>query len=462
MENRLLSFSEFESVYESYGFINEAEVAEKPTFTPDKLAVSSDDLLSLFGGDNKKQNEALKPGVFTVIKKGETSDRVKLVQDALGMKDFGKYNGVFGEETEKAVKAFQDKHKLAVDGKVGTQTLTKMLELKGDKTPEKTIETRYIIKTVSDAKKSGIDPRLLEIYDITIVNNGKREYVILIPKANTQKKTEQLISDGKGVFDWLKAGLNAAGKALVYTATGLAIIPFEMAKAFISGTISAAKFVVGGAVYVLGAAVQGLALVSKWLAAKGSAVYAKSSSAANDLWKGFCTGLAYTAGKLKDGVAALAAFGNGVVSAAKTIGYTLTGLALATWKGLGSALSPVVNGIVQAAKDGKAFLAASGSWIAKNFKDGAKAFANTINQGWQAAKTGVTTAYNASKNALKSAGNEVAAAANSAANAVGSFFSDMYNSGKKFWESEGASFFGEELFESIDSVWPELDFSIAE
>jgi len=462
MENKLLSFSEFEAVYESYGFINEAEVAEKPTFTPDKLNVSSDDLLSLFGGDSKKQNEAKTPAAFTIIKKGETSERVKQLQKDLGLKDFGKYNGVFGEETDKAVRAFQEKNKLTVDGKVGVQTLTKMLELKGDKTPQKTIETRYIIKTVGDAKKSGIDPRLLEIYDITIVNNGKREYVILIPKANTQKKTEQLISGGNGVFDWLKAGLNAAGKALVYTATGLALIPLEMAKALISGAISAVKFVVGGAIYALGAAVQGLALVAKWVKAKGVNLYSKASTAANDLWKGFCTGFAYTVGKLKDGVAAMGAFLNGAVSVAKTIGYTLTGLALATWKGLGSALSPVANGIVQAAKDGKAFLAATGSWIAKNFKDGAKAFANTINQGWQAAKTGVTAAYNASKTALKSAGNAMVDAAASAANSVGSFFSDMYNSGKKFWESEGASFFGEELFESIDSVWPELDFSIAE
>jgi peptidoglycan hydrolase-like protein with peptidoglycan-binding domain len=456
MKNKLLSFSEFESVYESYGFINEAEVAEKPTFTPTKTDVSVDDLLAIFSEEPANEAGAT-PSPFTVIKKGEKSQRVKELQKELGTEQ----NGVFDEVTEKKVKEFQTKNKLAVDGKVGVQTLTKMLELKGDKTPQKTIETRYIIKTTEQAKKSGIDPRLLEIYDITIVNNGKREYVILIHKANSQKKVEQLISDGKGVFDWLKAGLNAAGKALVYTATGLAIIPFEMAKAFISGTISAAKFVVGGAVYALGAAVQGLALVSKWLAAKGSAF--KASTAANDLWKGFCTGLAYTVGKLKDGVAALAAFGNGVLSVAKTLGYTLTGLMLFVLKGLGfSALSTAVNGIVQAAKDGKAFLAASGSWIAKNFKDGAKGFANTINQGWQAAKTGVTTAYNASKHALKSAGNAMVAAANSAANAVGSFFSDMYNSGKKFWESEGASFFGEELFESIDSVWPELDFSIAE
>jgi len=458
MENRLLSFSEFESVYESYGFINEAEVAEKPTFTPDKLAVSSDDLLSLFGGDDKKQNEALKPSAFTLIKKGEKSQRVKELQKELGTEQ----NGVFDEVTEKKVKEFQTKNKLAVDGKVGVQTLTKMLELKGDKTPEKTIETRYVIKTTDQAKKSGIDPRLLEIYDITIVNNGKRQYVILVPKPNTQKKLEQLISGGSGVFDWLKAGLTAAGKALVYTATGLALIPLEMAKALISGAISAAKFVVGGAIYALGAAVQGFTLIGKWLQAKGATLYAKASTAANDLWKGFCTGFAYTVGKLKDGVAAIGAFLSGAASVAKTIGYTLTGLALTVWKGLGSALSPVINGIVQAAKDGKALLASTGSWIAKNFTDGAKAFANTINQGWQAAKTGVTTAYNASKNALKSAGNAVVDAAASAANSVGSFFSDMYNSGKKFWESEESSFFGEELFESIDSVWPELDFSIAE
>lgn len=458
MENRLLSFSEFESVYESYGFINEAEVAEKPTFTPNKLAVSSDDLLSLFGGDDKKQNEALKPSAFTLIKKGEKSQRVKELQKELGTEQ----NGVFDEVTEKKVKEFQTKNKLAVDGKVGVQTLTKMLELKGDKTPQKTIETRYIIKTVGDAKKSGIDPRLLEIYDITIVNNGKREYVVLVPKPNTQKKTEQLISDGKGAFDWLKGGLNATDKALIFTAVGLALVPGGMALALIAGSIAAAPFLIGGAIYALGAAVQGLALISKWVKAKGVNLYSKASTAANDLWKGFCTGLAYTVGKLKEGVAILAAFGNGVISVAKTLGYTLTGLMLVVLKGLGSALSPVVNGIVQAAKDGKAFLAASGSWIAKNFKDGAKAFANTINKGWQAAKTGVTTAYNASKTALKSAGNAMVAAAASAANSVGSFFSDMYNSGKKFWESEGASFFGEELFESIDSVWPELDFSIAE
>ena len=108
MENRLLSFSEFESVYESYGFINEAEVAEKPTFTPDKLAVSSDDLLSLFGGDDKKQNEALKPSAFTLIKKGEKSQRVKELQKELGTEQ----NGVFDEVTEKKVKEFQTKNKL--------------------------------------------------------------------------------------------------------------------------------------------------------------------------------------------------------------------------------------------------------------------------------------------------------------------------------------------------------------
>lgn len=462
MENRLLSFSEFEAVYESYGFINESETAEKPTFTPSKLAVTSDDLLSLFGGNNQKQNEAATPKEFTIMKKGETSDRVRQLQKDLGLPDFGKYNGMFGDATEKAVKAFQEKNKLTVDGKVGVQTLTKMLQLKGDKTPEKTIQTKYIVKTVGDAKKAGIDPRLLEIYDITIVNNGKREYVILVPRANNQKKLNELISGGKGVFDWLKAGVNAGGKALVYTATGLALLPLETAKAMISGVVSASKFVVGGTVYAIGAAVQGLTLLGKWVSAKTAQFYSKASTAANELWKQFSSGIAWTAGKLKDGVAAMAAFGKGVVSAAKTTGYVLTGLAVSAWKGLGQALSPAVNGIVQASKDGAAFLASSGSWIAKNFKDGAKAFGNMINQGWQAAKTNITTAYNAAKSTLKSAGDSVVNAANSAANAVGSFFSDMYNSGKKFWESEASAFFGEELFESNDFAWENIDFSISE
>lgn len=460
MENRLLSFSEFESVYESYGFVNESEVAEKPTFTPDKLEVSSDDLLSIFGGVDEKQNEAEKVNPFTTIKKGETgTERVKELQKELGLKATGN----FDDATDKAVKDFQKKNKLTVDGKVGVQTLTKILELKGVKEPQKVIQTKYvIIKTKEDAKKTGINPLLLEIYDVTIVNNGRREYVILIPKANSQKKAEKLIADGKGAFDWVKGTLNSVGKAYVYISTGVFLVTLEMAKAIISGIVSATKFIVGVNAYALGATVQGFALLGKWMKEKGQQTYAKASTAANDLWKSICEGFASAVGKTKNAVAALAAFVNGVVSVAKTAGYVLTGIAVTTWKGLSKALSPAANGIVQAAKDAKAFISSSAEWIAKNFKDGAKAFGEMISQGWQSAKQSAVSAYDKSKKALSSAGDDVVNAAKSAADSVGTFLSDMYNAGKAAWESEANAFFGEEIFEAEIFVWPSIDFSIAE
>lgn len=431
MENRLLSFSEFEAVYESYGFINESETAEKPTFTPNKLTVSSEDLLSIFEEDAEEQNEALKPAEFTLIKKGETgSDRVKELQKNLGIK----VTGNFDEATDKAVRDFQTKNKLTIDGKVGIQTLTKMLELKGVKDTEKVIRTKYIIvKSKDDAKKSGINPLLLEIYDITIVNNGQKEYVICVPKKDSKNKINKLSQLGT-TYDWVKLGLNSAGKALVYTATGVALIPLEMAKAMISGVASATKFITGGAAYVLGATIQGLSLLGKWFKEKGKAIYMKSNMVANEVWKSFSSGMAWTAGKLKDGAAVLTAFMKGVVSVAKTIGYTLTGIALTAWKGLSKALSPVVNGIVQGAKDASAFINSGTEWVTKNFNNGIKAFNQTVAKGWESVKQNATLAFNAAKDQVNSAGDAFAKAATDAANSIGSFFTDMYNTGKAFWE----------------------------
>ena len=61
-----------------------------------------------------------------LIKKGATCRHmVKLVQRALGLKD----DGIFGQQTEAAVKDFQRLHGLVDDGIVGSQTLKKLLEL---------------------------------------------------------------------------------------------------------------------------------------------------------------------------------------------------------------------------------------------------------------------------------------------------------------------------------------------
>ena len=464
MENKLLSFSEFESLYESYGFVNEAETAEKPEFTPAKTDVSTDDLLSIFNPDEAKNEAGKTPSPFTVIKKGEKSDRVKELQKALGLRDFEKYNGVFGEETDKAVKEFQDKNKLTIDGKVGVETLTKMLKLKGEKDPATVIKTKYIIKTTGDAKTSGIDPKLLEIYDITIVNNGVKQYVICVPKADAVAKIKALLAKagtgGLGAFppalEWMKLGLVAIGKALCLTAEGAVLLTLETAKAMISAVASAGKFIAGGAAYVIGASIQGWTLIGKWVAAKGAAIYNKATNLANELWKGFSTGFAKVC---KSSMEGLTAFLKGAASVGKTIGYTLTGIAVTAWKGLASIFTPAIKAVVQGAKDGAAFITGGMAWIGKNVKDGAVAFKNGVVAGWNATKTASANAYNSAKKALSSSAKSVQDAAKSAYDTTASFLSSMYADGKKAWESEIAEL-GLPMFESQELEFDFIDFSI--
>ena len=448
MENRLLSFTEFESLYESYGFVNEAE-AQKPTFTPQKTQVTKDDLDSLFGGQSIQ--EASKMDEFKAIVKGEKSDRVKELQKDLGIEQDGK----FGPATEKAVTDFQTKNKLTVDGKVGVQTLRKMLELKGDKNPEKTIETKYIvIKTGEQAAKAVIDPELLKLYEITIVYNGNQQYIILIPKKGAAEAGKVLQSKGafKG-FEWMLDGLKYVGKALVYTAAGIVLTSLELAKAMISGVASAIKFLASGAVYAMGATVQGLVNIGKWAKAKGMDAYRKIASTANSLWEGFCKGFGTVA---KSSVQAYVAFMNGV----KAVGYTLTGIALTAWKGIANTLSPAVKALVQGAKDAGAFITSGMDWIGKNVKNGLVAMKNSVTAGWNAVKQATQNAWDGAKSAVKSSGESLYKAANQAYSSVTSWFSDMYNAGKKAWESLSEVLGEDPVFES--ESWEVIDFSIAE
>ena len=450
MENRLLSFNEFETLYESFGFIAEAEV---PDFTPLKTTISAEDLTSLFGG--KMVDEAFDAKAFSPMRKGENSERVKQLQKDLGLPDFGKYNGMFGATTEKAVKDFQTKYKLTVDGKVGVQTLRKMLELKGDKTPDKTIEAKYLkITTPGQANAAGIDPELLKLYDITIVNNGEKQYVILIPKKDAAAKAKALQSKGsfKG-FEWLAEGVKYIGKALIYTVAGVTLITLDIAKAIISGIASAAKFVAGGVAYVMGAAIQGIVNIGKWIGKKGKEAYAKISQAGNALWDGFCKGFAKVA---KSSVEAFTAFMTGV----KAVAYTATGIALAAFKAVATLLSPAVKAIVQGAKDAGAFISNGAAWIAKNVKNGAIAFKNSVVAGWEATKKATQNAWNGAKTAAKSAGDAMYKAAGDAYNATTSFFSSMYDAGKSFWESL-LELTGNPIFESDELAFDHIDFTIA-
>jgi hypothetical protein len=62
--------------------------------------------------------EAVVPYPGRVLKKGSKGDDVKRLQRALGVAA----DGDFGPATDRAVRAYQQRHGLGVDGKVGPQT----------------------------------------------------------------------------------------------------------------------------------------------------------------------------------------------------------------------------------------------------------------------------------------------------------------------------------------------------
>ncbi|XRG81086.1 peptidoglycan-binding domain-containing protein [Rossellomorea sp. GAMAL-10_SWC] len=58
----------------------------------------------------------------TILKSGSKGNSVKLVQKELGITE----DGIFGPITDRAVRNFQKKNGLTVDGKVGAKTWAKL------------------------------------------------------------------------------------------------------------------------------------------------------------------------------------------------------------------------------------------------------------------------------------------------------------------------------------------------
>ena len=455
--NQVLKFNEFERLYESYNFdfINEAADV---LFTPDDLTVDPaelEDVLAPEGATGAKPvEEALDPKAFSPIKIGEKSDRVKQLQKDLKLpvKD---QDGVFGKGTEDKVKKFQGDNKLTIDGKVGVQTLRKMLELNGDKNAEATITTKYkytAVKTAAQATAVKIDPALLELFDVTLVSNGTEQFVVMVPKKNIAEKAKTLDAKFKGL-EWLKAAARAVGTggmALIYTATGVTLVTLAYAKAIISALGSAAKFVVGGAVYVIGAVVQGLQTVANWAAKQGKAAYQTVSKAFDELFTRFCNGFAKIA---KSSVQAYTAFMTGL----QTAGLVLTGLALKAFKAISKQLDAGIKVIVDGAKDAAAFIKAGMDSIAKQGAEALASFKKEVQAGWATVTTTTQKAWNGAKTAVKASGEAVAKAAQQAYTDTADWLKSCYEEGKKFWESL-SEITGDPIFES---AFADLDFSIA-
>ena len=95
-------------------------------------------IADFFGAEKEEKTEEKteeKKGVFTLemrnLEKGCKGEDVKALQILLNGRGFncGTADGVFGKNTDKALKAFQTKKKLTVDGIAGKNTMTALLGL---------------------------------------------------------------------------------------------------------------------------------------------------------------------------------------------------------------------------------------------------------------------------------------------------------------------------------------------
>lgn len=94
-----------------------------PTFTH----IDTRQLKTCWKNDGKSNNGV--SSFLPALKKGDKGEGVKELQLLLKAKGFscGSTDGVFGERTELAVKAFQNTHKIEVDAVVGQVTWSKLL-----------------------------------------------------------------------------------------------------------------------------------------------------------------------------------------------------------------------------------------------------------------------------------------------------------------------------------------------
>ena len=353
MPSKILSFNDFEKVYESENYLiaEEDDVAAPPkdstessVIDPSSGEITEDpkELLALMkelgGGapaegeeapkEEKDPNESLQEqataapvNTLKVAKMGETSDRVKEIQKTLGLEPSGK----FDQATKDAVKAFQTEQKkkdpkTVVDGIVGPQTYGLLLKVKKGITDSAEIANRLEAfknagKMVIDVKKAGsniaLDPKYYDIFEsIEVVTVNGTTYVVATPKSDAALKVADLKAAGliKAGFEWILSVPLFVGKALVYTAIGAVVVTVEVAKAMVNAAISVTSW--AGKKIMASSVVHGLGQICKWVGTTSAAAWAKVKSGAAEvkaLWNGFVTNTVAMVGKKKEALLAFAA-----------------------------------------------------------------------------------------------------------------------------------------------------------
>ena len=135
---------------------------------------------------------------YTTLRKGMKGSAVKTMQTALKNQGFytGTLDGIFGNGTLNAVKAFQKKYNLKVDGIAGQQTLSKLYSLKATATPKPTATAKP--KATATPKPSSGVPAKVE----TLLNS-------MVKKAGAKNGVLVLSKNGKTFLTWSFGGATA-------------------------------------------------------------------------------------------------------------------------------------------------------------------------------------------------------------------------------------------------------------
>lgn len=461
---KMLSFSDFEKMYESYGFIfEESEAVIPPPTKPENVVVNPETAKAVGGAasvfdifkelDNEGSVEEAaatsKKGTNTlrVAKLGEKSDRVKSIQKMLGMEQ----TGDFDKKLDTAVRKFQTDNKLTVDGKVGTQTFGKMLEIeqakeKGGITKEQADKLmdefkKYVQKASSQIYLSKDFYEIYKVGQIITINGV--QYVILVPNQNAKQKVEVLKKQGSlsSGFEWLGQAASAVGKALVYTVTGVTLVTVGIAEAMIRGAGAVLGFAAKSVVSVGANAVEAMAQVGKWVAKKGAQAWSTLSTGASALASGFTTLITNACKNLKEGAKAIVALAGALSNIAAQIGKTAINTVLATGYALGITAWKGLKTLGEAAKSGLNWITEKGKDVLKSFSETVKSGGNwcldKIQQGGNYILGGAKTALKAGKEVVDGVTSAIGSATSSTVSFVKNAFSSGWEWAESLWESEG-------------------------
>ncbi len=129
------------------------------------------------GGAATNKPTATPTPTSSVLKKGASGDAVRTLQRRLKQLGYytGSVDGDFGDATEKAVRAFQDRNNLYVDGIAGTSTMNKLNSSNAVKASTATATPRTTARaTASKQPSATATPNLSTDYYLSIGSSGTR------------------------------------------------------------------------------------------------------------------------------------------------------------------------------------------------------------------------------------------------------------------------------------------------